>query len=351
MEIADASSQGERVWNRFIREHYPPVGSFMLAWEWGVFQRSLGRGVQYYFVKEKSGPAGKETIAAFTFVRHRLPFGFHYGYTPRGPVVQKESSKNMLQIFRKIQEWGLERHPDLIFIRLEPPVEGTGFDAAKEGFHIPDYYIQPRYNHTVPLGGTEGDVVARFHSSTRSNLGRAERRGVTVAVNALRGPADYEEFFAMAAETMTRNRVANVYPSRAYFDSLVKSILPLGDVSDPERLSIGTFSGFQNGKIAAIHFVLFFGDMATYLYGAAYTEHLSSKVTTYLHWSAMREAKRRGFTYYDLGGVDDDRWPSLTAFKRQFGGTEFSYVGNVDIPLRPGLHRIYNLLRKVRRTD
>ncbi len=346
MEISDGSSQGEVVWNKFVREHYPPVGSFMLAWEWGVFQRSLGRGVEYFFIKEK-----KEPIAAFTFVRHQLPLGFSYGYTPRGPVVAARERSQTLSIFRKIQEWSREVHPDLIFIRLEPPVDALGFDAKKEGFDIPGYYVQPRYNHTVPLEGSDEDMIKRFHPSTRSNLARAERRGVSVMLDALRGPADYEEFFRMAAETEARNKAKNVFPSRVYFDALTKSILPLGEVSDPNKLSLGIFSGFHGGKPAATHFVLFFGDTATYLYGAAYTEHLNSKVTTYLHWSAMKEARRRGFKYYDIGGVDENRWPSLTTFKRQFGGVEFSYIGNVDIPLRPRLHGAYNLLRKIRRTE
>ncbi len=345
MEIVDASSEGEAVWNRFVREHYPPVGSFMLAWEWGVFQRSLGRKVDRYFLKEKKDP-----IAAFTFVRHRIPFGFSYGYSPRGPLVAAHAEEGTaLRVFKAIQKWGEKQNPNLIFVRLEPPFASLGPEVEREGFHFPRYYVQPRYNQTVLLDGAEEDIVSRFHPSTRSNLKRAERRGVTVEMTSAPTSSDYHEFFAMTRETMARNRAKNVYPSRGYFDALVRSTLPIGEKHNPCRLTLGIFSGCHEGVPAAIHFVLFFGDTATYLYGAAYTEHLSSKVTTYLHWMAMREAKRRGLRYYDIGGVDEKRWPTLTAFKRQFGGREFTYVGNVDIPSRPNLYHIYNFFRGLRR--
>ena len=109
---------------------------------------------------------------------------------------------------------------------------------------------------------------------------------------------------------------------------------------------MGAFYGYQNGEPAGTHFVLFFGKTATYLYGASFSKHLNSKVTTYLHWVAIQEAKRRGMNYYDLGGIDAKRWPKLTEFKRQFRGTEFAYIGNVDIPIRPSLYRAYDLMRK-----
>ena len=120
-----------------------------------------------------------------------------------------------------------------------------------------------------------------------------------------------------------------------------------GEKNSADNLSICVFNGYRNGEPAAIHFVVFFGDTATYLYGASYAEHLPSKVETYLHWTAMKEAKRRGLKFYDLGGVDEKRWPSLTVFKRQFRGQEFSYAGNIDIPLRPFLYRLYNILRTI----
>ena len=158
--------------------------------------------------------------------------------------------------------------------------------------------------------------------------------------------ADWDAFFSMAEDTIRRNSGKNVYPKRAYFDALTRAAPPITDRYDPTRLSLGMFWAEEHGRAAAINFVLFFGDTATYLYGAARTDALRSKAATYLHWAAMREARKRGLKYYDLGGIDEARWPTLTNFKRQFRGKEFSYIGNIDIPVKPVLYRIYNLARR-----
>ena len=335
MTIENADKRGKEAWNDFVFKHYPPVGGFMQSWEWGEFQKGLGRNSERFFVTEDGSP-----VAAFTLIKHSLPFGMQYGYAARGPVVADSHQDKFVQVCEAIREWALKEMPKLIFLRLEPPIEEVPTGLSERDFKIPSYYIQPRYNLTIPLDKTEDEVLMSLHPSTRSNVRRSEKRGVTVDIRTSILEDEYEHFRGMMRDTIQRNSGTNAYPSDTYFDALFAVL------SGNEAL--GTFYGYQNGEPAATPFVLFFGTTATYLYGAAYTKHLSSKVTTYLHWSAMKEAKRRGMKYYDLGGIDDKRWPKLTEFKRQFRGREFSYMGNIDIPLRPTAYRIYNLVRRLR---
>lgn len=194
----------------------------------------------------------------------------------------------------------------------------------------------------------EEQILARFHSSTRSNINRAVRRGVTVEMKRAMTDDDHETFFAMIRSTVKRNGGKNVYPDENYLRTFIEMmpILHENSVYDPTTPSLGIFWGMQDGEPAAVHIVVFFGGTATYLFGASFAERLSSKAETLLHWSAMREAKRHGMHYYDLGGIDEHIWPSLTAFKRQFGGEEFHYIGDIDIPLHPLWYRVYNFSKK-----
>lgn len=347
MEILKADHLGKSSWNRFVMRHYPPVGAFMQSWEWGEFQKALGRNVERYIAAQKPGG---EPIAAFALVHHPLPLGQRYAYIPRGPVLANHAvgEAESLVILRGIKDWAQTRLQDPLFLRLEPPLDSITNEEAASVFKRPAYYVQPRRNHIVPLHTSEETIAARFHSSTRSNIRRAERRGVTVLTK-LPAEADLDCFFAMARDTIGRNGGKNAYPSREYFRTLIKTLTPLTDTPDPSTLSLAIFDGRENGEPAAMHFVLFFGGTATYLFGASHDRSLRSKVTTYLHWSAMREAAKRGFKYYDLGGVDEALWPTLTQFKRQFRGEEIQYIGNLDIPLRPILYKTYNLLRKLRK--
>ncbi|MBI2096728.1 MAG: peptidoglycan bridge formation glycyltransferase FemA/FemB family protein [Candidatus Sungbacteria bacterium] len=345
MNISQAEARAE--WNQFVRQHCPPVGAFMQTWEWGTFQQSLGRKIDRYFLKD-----GNKQLAAFTLVHHSLPFGFSYGYIPRGPIIAAHAAgeDKLPEILNFIRTWAVRNFSRLIFLRLEPPLSSLAAVAQGRGFHFPSYYIQPRHNVIVSLDKEGDEIVKSFHPSTRSNIRRAENRGVTVEVKSRMTAADYRHFFVMEKETIQRNRGKNAYPSRNYFDALLRTIPPFSETRDPNSLSLGIFYGYQHNRPAAAHFVLFFCGTATYLYGASYSQHLNSKVTTYLHWIAMREAKQRGLRYYDLGGIDDARWPTLTNFKRQFRGQELTYIGNIDIPIRPVSYRIYNLLRRFRNT-
>lgn len=345
MNIINADSRGKTEWNGFIQKNYPPIGAFMQTWEWGEFQKNLGRPVARHYVIHADA-----TIAAFALVRYSLPLGFSYGYAPRGPTFAKGANEeHITRAMETIRLWALIHPSRSIFIRLEPPLASLPAALTKQrGFFMPPYYIQPRHNLATPLDKPESGMLADLHPSTRSNLARAERRGVTIAHAEKFTKENYAHFSAMMKDTIRRNSGTNAYPSPAYFSAFLKTIPPAVIPHNPNALSLDIINGYQHGELAATHIVLYFGDTATYLYGAAYTKHLSSKVTTCLHWQSALEAKRRGLHYYDLGGVDAARWPSLTAFKRQFRGKEFSYAGNIDIPIKPMSYALYNLIKKRR---
>jgi lipid II:glycine glycyltransferase (peptidoglycan interpeptide bridge formation enzyme) len=281
-----------------------------------------------------------------------LPLGNRYGYVPRGPVIAHHPYRSgyEAEILNHIRAWARLRLGHLSFMRLEPPVAANALDGSRGNFRIPPYYVQPRRNLVIPLGGNTEEITALFHPTTRSNIKRAERRGVSADILPYTGDPELTLFFAMARDTIGRNGGRNAYPNPAYFRALIQNLSPLTAISDPSVLSLGIFRASCKGRPAAIHFVLFFGETATYLFGASYNETLPSKAVTYLHWFALQEAKKRGFRHYDLGGIDEERWPTLTQFKRQFRGEEFQYIGNLDIPLQPMLYKTYNLIQKIRKS-
>lgn len=342
MEITKAKENSHREWNKFIASHHPAVGGFLPTWEWGDFQKKLGRNIERYEVSESG-----VTRALFTLVHQKLPGNFSYGYLPRGPVLESDLDEEDIEtILHTIISWAETEKKDFIFLRLEPSLDSFGGESRK--FRKPSYYIQPRYNHTIELEGTLADIIGGFHPSTRSNIHRAENRGVTVDIKTKMEEEDWKQFFEMILDTAKRSNGFNAYPSRDYLRNLLASIPPLGVSKDPHELTQAVFFGYQDGAPAGAHVVVFFGGTATYLYGATYTNRLNSKVTTYLNWKAIEEAKSRGYRYYDLGAIDERRWPSITNYKRQFRGREFTYIGNIDIPLRPLYYEIYNVLKQVR---
>lgn len=331
MIIQESTNLSPEVWDTFIRENYPPVGAFMQTFAWGEFQRELGRSVTRYEVREN-----EEIIAVFTYVEHVLRFGYAYGYIPRGPVLLASiDPKKISAILSAISVWSKKQFPHLIFLRVEPPVPFSS-EYILSHFWFPSNYIQPKYNATINIMKSEEEILGSFHPSTRSNVKRAEKRGVSVTMKESIDTSEYQVFVEMMQDTIKRNSGQNAYPGDAYFRALFKTV------------PFTVFYGHHEGKIVSAHFVLFFGETATYLYGASHTAHLKSKIDTYLHWTAMKEAKRRGCKWYDLGGIDSKRWPSLTAYKRQYRGHEFEYIGTIEISFRLPHYLIYTVARNAK---
>ncbi len=50
----------------------------------------------------------------------------------------------------------------------------------------------------------------------------------------------------------------------------------------------------------------------------------------------------------DFWGIDEKKWPGLTAFKRGFNGQEIEYPQGRDIIFQKRWYLIYQFLRKVR---
>ncbi|MEK7077661.1 MAG: peptidoglycan bridge formation glycyltransferase FemA/FemB family protein [Patescibacteria group bacterium] len=346
LTILPTPTKDRQRWNDFVLKHYPPIGAFMASWEWGNFQQALGRKIERFTVI-----SGDEIMAVFTVVHCHLPSGQWYGYAPRGPAVNLDffnTPEKINDLFSAIEHWARQNFPNFIFLRLEPPLDPATTIAGRRLIR-PNYYVQPRHNLAINLTKTEEEILMEFHSSTRSNVKKAERKGVTAEIKKEMTGADWDHFFGMASETMARNEGKNIYPGRAYFETMVKTMPHLDDVTDG-GLSLCFFCGKHEGKPAATNLALFFGDTATYLFGGSYTADLPSKVTTYLHWYGVKESKKRGYKYYDLGGIDEKLWPSLTVFKRRFRGSEFEYLGNIDIIIRPIKYKIYKLARKIRKS-
>lgn len=335
MKVREAHENERERWNGFVADNFPPVGAFFQSWEWGNFQRALGMATARFVIEDDAGGWLGLTLAVY----RRLPFGFEYVYLPRGPVLPERIWRDESRLSDAMTALRTEltrRYPKLAFIRMEPAVPAAPPIFTEPPFRVPAYYIQPRFNHTVDLSRPEGDILSNFSAAMRNNVRKAERKGVRVESKTALAPADWKEFARMRADTESRAG-KHIFPGERYF-RLITELLPSR-----------WYLAFRDHEAVGANLVLFFTDTATYLFGAAYTEHLRVKIAPALHWHAMRDTKTRGFKWYDLGGVDETRWPSLTYFKEQFGGSTIRYMGNAYMVLSPLKFAAYHLFRTLRR--
>ncbi len=346
IKIESADEDGKEAWNNFIIKNYPPIGGFMASWEWGNFQGLLGQKIGRFKIISSGN-----TVGLFTLVYCNLPLNQVYGYVPRGPALDFNffnTNEEISELFKILQKWAKENFPNFIFVRFEPPIKEK-FKTKSSIISFPKYHVQPRHNLAINLTKTEEEILMKFHSSTRSNVRKAKKKNVTAETKEFLNAEELNQFFNLAKDTSSRNDGKHIFPNIDYFETIQKIAVSVKK-STSNELTICFFVGKHEGRVGAINMVLFFGGTATYLFGVSATAELPSKITTYLHWYGIQESKKIGLKYYDLGGIDEELWASLTTFKRRFKGEEFEYIGNVDVVIKPLFYRLFNLARKIKKS-
>ena len=61
----------------------------------------------------------------------------------------------------------------------------------------------------------------------------------------------------------------------------------------------------------------------------------------------MRWAKQNGYLEYDMGGIDEVRWPGLTRFKIGFGGRVEEFSPAYELPFDKAKYAAYRLTRRL----
>lgn len=335
-------------WNRFVTRH---DGSFLQSWEWGEFQESIGRRVHrfagdqnlftplgnwgkkisnfqiqnFQIISKSQNP---EIEGLIQCVEMPLPFGLKYWYGARGPVVDESRVTDHESWERTIAALGknaVSTH-NLVFLRFDPAWKPEHKDAFISNGWRQTADIQPRRNWVLDVGGPDEALLEGLHPKTRYNVRLAEKNGVRIR----QGDAadDFDGFWRLTEETRERHGIRS-HRKRYYKEMLA---MPIAELWQAEH----------NGTVIASHIMIFFGNRATYLHGASSYADRSLMAPYLLHWTVIREARKRGFIAYDFGGVDEMRWPGITRFKQGFGGKEEAFAGTFDFPLRPWWYGMYD---------
>ncbi len=312
-------------WEAFLARH--PQAHLLQTAAWGGLKEAFG----WRAARVLAGQAGAQVLF------RPLPLGFTVAYLPKGPVGPREAWEALWP-----QVDALARRQRAVFLKVEPDLwEETDpqGSAPPPGFRPSPHAIQPRRTLLVSLEGAEEEILARMKQKTRYNIRLAARKGVTV-----RPWSDVEGFYRLLQETGARDGFG--VHSLAYYRRAYQIFHPRGEA---ELL----VAEYQGEPLAAL-MVFARGRRAWYFYGASTGKHRNKMPTYLLQWEAMRWAKARGCTEYDLWGVPDADAATLEAqftqrrdglwgvyrFKRGFGGV-LRRAPVWDRVYHPLLYRLY----------
>ncbi|WP_068773608.1 peptidoglycan bridge formation glycyltransferase FemA/FemB family protein [Paenibacillus sp. FJAT-26967] len=277
--------------------------------------------------------------------------------------------------------------------------------------------VQPRFTFQLPLGYEESVLMDGFHRKTLYNIRLAARKGVEIVKGTEADIGTFAQIMAVTGKRdgfVTRDAdyfkrlyrelhpaglaelyVAKINPSRAIehlkkgleqarqeAENLDKRLAKdAGNLAEEDKLAeitskleilksrIAKYSqsiaemeeiklSHPEGLVVSGAIETFAGKTAWYVYGASDNVFRDYMPNYLLQWEMIREAKRRGCTTYDFGGISGDVSPDnplwgLYAFKKGFGGQfvefagEFTYVFNR--PLYKLWTTVFPMLRSVRK--
>ena len=383
-------------WNTLIAQF--PNPHFLQTWEWSQVKEKYGWDVMPFVWHGQrpvlSGVEGstvngqKEIVAAAMILKRALPIrGFaarlNILYIPKGPLMDWENESLRERVLGDLQDFAKKQ--GAIFVKIDPDVVlGTGIPEKEEEFarrasarrsnladegtassqgHAPrrvisvgqklqtaltkhgwrysDDQIQFRNTVLIDLSASEDEMLARMKQKTRYNIRLAGRKGVIVRVGT---PDDWEMLYKMYVETSVRDGFA--IRDENYYRTVWSTF------NQPSTLNLPTCEPLiaeVDGEPVAAIFVFYFAERAYYVYGMSTTKASQQMPTYLLQWEAMKRAKERGCTHYDLWGApetfdESDLMWGVFRFKRGLGGEVVRTLGAWDYAPDPLWYKLYTEL-------
>lgn len=308
--------------------------SFLQSSEFGEFQEKIPYRGKSWMLKRD----GKNLCLV---IRQKLRFGKSFLWVPYGP--QSNDPKILEMVMEDLSRIAKEEHA--IFARIESSninIEGKNKKRAKKSFER----YTPEATLVIDLSLSEEEILRQMKPKGRYNIRVAEKNGVRVVRYDTwdeEAKRDFEIFYKILKNTASRDGF-HCHP-KLFYEVFLEFFSARKIVS---FFAAKTNSGVH-GKVVGGILVVWYGDTATYYYGASDHQYRNFMASYLLQWEALKEAKKRGMKFYDFFGIAPEGrknhpWAGVTEFKKKFGGKIVQFGPAYDIVYQPFWYFLYKLI-------
>ena len=352
-------------WNSLISKL--PNPHFLQTYEWGQVKAKYG-WEPIYLVWDNEGkmkevrdlnllstfhsPVAAALILKRQIIRNGFAARLSVLYLPKGPLLDWKNESLRNRVLNDLQSFAKKQ--GAIFLKCDPDVMlGTGVPQSEDdaidnngqvvmselkrrGWEYSSDQIQFRNTVLIDLNLTEEELLARMKQKTRYNVRLAEKKGVSLRTGTL---DDLEMLYKMYAETSVRDGF--VIRDEGYYKTVWTLFM---NSSEP---ACEPLIAEVDGKPVAAIFVFYFAGRAYYVYGMSRNAHREKMPTYLLQWEAMKRAKAKGCSFYDLWGApetfdeSDSMW-GVYRFKEGLGGRVVRTLGAYDFAPNPFWYKMYS---------
>lgn len=322
----------QKAWEDLVKTN--PSSGYMQSFFWTKFKNTLGWKTFKIGIFEKKQLIGGAIIAKFPFSPN-----INILYIPEGPILSYENPKMAEKMFHNLMR-EIDKIADLkgesltSHLRIEPKL--TKLPPFFIRFQKAPINQQPLSTLIIDLSRPEGEILGQMKPKGRYNIKVAQRHGVKIFKSGLQ--SGLGEFLKIYNRTVKRQDFAG--KDKGYFERLVYAL------SDYPAQA-GFFFAKNMEKTLAAALILYWGDTATFLFGASTNLDRNLMSSYLLHWEIIKEAKELGLKWYDFYGISPEEdnyshpWHGFTVFKRKFGGQKIDYIGAYDFIYNQKLYEEY----------
>ncbi len=332
--MKDATSKNK--WDKFVTAH--PEANFLQSWDFYEFYQSIGHQI----VRRIAVDDKNKIVAAYAGQVEPAKRGKHLAIAG-GPILDWQDKRLVKKVFADIKEQGLAL--DCVFVRVRPQLELSEKSQRlfKElGLKKAPMYLSVEYAGVLDLTKSEDELLKNMRQRLRRALRKAVKNNITVEKST--NPQDAHKFYQIQVETAKRHDFFAFSE-----DFLVKQFAAFAKNNEAV-----IYTAKYGDEILAQNMMIFYGNEASYHYGAS-TE-LGTKLSgaPLLHMAAMRDARERGIKRYNFWGIvgEDEtkhRFYGVSVFKRGFGVDELKYLPAHDLILKPASYMKTKLIESARR--
>lgn len=288
-------------WERALAT-LPDGAELLQSLIWKNIALAEGRNVRQFAWQEQG------IIVALAQILETGRAGLKGWYLPRGPIClnPKRAADIWPFILKDLQIRA--KTAGVAFIRFEP----ENWPLPVEAFGQKIKAIQPARSLFLNLSQTDQELLTEMHPKTRYNIRVAEKKGVEI-------------FRGCKGELLLFWRLLQTTTARDHFSG--HNLKHYQRLQEQGKPAIELWLARREGKILAAGLFSFYQGRAVYLHGASANEGRQYMAPHLLQWRMIERAREQGCRYYDFYGIDEEKWPGVTRFKKGFGGEERVYPG------------------------
>lgn len=330
------TAENREAWDNFVTSH--PEANFLQSWDFYEFHLSRGKQI----VRRIAIDENEQIIAAYAGVVETAKRG-RYLAIAGGPILDWQNHKLVQTIFDDIKQAGQDYH--CVFVRVRPQLELSpkSLKLMRElGLKKAPMYLSVEYAGILNLVKTEDEILAGASQGFRRKLRKATKAGITIERST---DVDIvKTFYELEVKHAARQKF--IAFSKDFLTKQFAAFVPHDEVV--------MYTAKLDDEILAQNFMIFYGNEASYHYGVSTDLGTKYSAAPLLHLEAMKDARTRGITRYNLWGIVGEnetshRFYGVSQFKRSFGCDELKYTPAHDYIINHPKYFITKIIETARK--